>query len=153
MQTNTTTKTVSPGKDFLRAFKPFSQRIGILYARLRKTTQVLWLKPHPFSLHKCRLWIFYLGWAGLRNMFPKPMIYYDKTVWASVFPTAKWFWGLLAPKLLAIRWEFPISIKADPTGLLSGNSLLSGSANWRVNLNAAQIVLPKVLGQLYCFSF
>lgn len=79
------------------------------------------------------------------------MIYSNKTEGAFVYPWAKWFWEISAPKLLVIGWGFPISMKADPTGLLSGKSLLSGSANGRVNFNATQIVLLKVLGQLDCF--
>lgn len=103
-----------------------------------ETTQVLWLKLPSFKLHQCRVWE-YFTWPGLGcGSVSKPSDLQQQAEGTFVYPRAKWFWGISAPKLLVISWGFLISIKADPTGLLSGNSLLSGSANCRINLTAAR---------------
>lgn len=136
------------------------KELGFLMRGWEKQARFLWLKPHSCSFPKCRLNILPgLGRAGpgWGTCFQSQWFTTtgqhrtDSTRRAFVFPTAKWFWGILAPKLLAIRWGFPISIKTVPTRLVSGKSLLSGSANRGVNVNAVQTALPKVFGNYIAF--
>lgn len=50
-----------------------------------KTTPVLCLKPPSFRLYECSV-CEYLTWAGRQKVFPKPVIYSNKTEGAFVYP-------------------------------------------------------------------